>query len=252
MMSDSLPIEACGPANPRRPVLIGVADADLEQTLSVLLRGPSFGAPSIRVLHDVEAAAPAEGTVMLADMAFLRGALAKRKAWDALRPAVLLVLLLPEAELLRAIPVLPHVDGLSFSHPEEGWHAGRIKADIALAGLGYLALSPALLRRLSDGGLRLHALQHLSKTERSCLSCLGLGLSNEQIARHLRRPSATVKAAVRSILAKLGLPNRTAAAVFARSLAGMEKSGPDRGGGRQGASGGGAIWFSRPTHASME
>lgn len=221
MRSDQPAMESCSPASRPRVFLLGLIEASTERMLLALLRAPLFGAAAVRAIRDLGEAREEEGlaVTLLTDAAFLRAAGARTEAWDALRRRMTILLLLPEGELLRAAPLLSLVDGLSFADREPGWSAERLQADIALAGHGYLALRAVLLRQVAEGGLRLAALESLSRTERNCLACLGLGLTNEQIARRLRRPSATVKAAVRSILAKLGLPNRTAAAVFARTQA---------------------------------
>lgn len=55
----------------------------------------------------------------------------------------------------------------------------------------------------------------LSPRERDVLAFLGSGLSNGQIARRLHVVEGTVKAHVSSILARLGVDNRAAAAVVA-------------------------------------
>ncbi|MEU8660870.1 helix-turn-helix domain-containing protein [Actinoplanes philippinensis] len=55
----------------------------------------------------------------------------------------------------------------------------------------------------------------LSPREREVLAFLGSGLSNGQIARRLNVVEGTVKAHVSSILARLGVDNRAAAAVAA-------------------------------------
>ncbi|MET8752661.1 response regulator transcription factor [Streptomyces sp. NPDC004667] len=55
----------------------------------------------------------------------------------------------------------------------------------------------------------------LSESERKVLALLGLGMTNEQIARELHLAGASVKTYVSRTLAKLGLENRTQAAVLA-------------------------------------
>jgi DNA-binding NarL/FixJ family response regulator len=55
----------------------------------------------------------------------------------------------------------------------------------------------------------------LTPREREVLSLLAEGRSNREIARALRVSEKTVKAHVSSVLAKLGVQDRTQAAVFA-------------------------------------
>jgi DNA-binding NarL/FixJ family response regulator len=55
----------------------------------------------------------------------------------------------------------------------------------------------------------------LSEREREVLSLLGHGLTNAQIAQRLFLSPNTIKSHVSHVLHKLGLPNRTEAALFA-------------------------------------
>lgn len=55
----------------------------------------------------------------------------------------------------------------------------------------------------------------LTPREREVLSQIAEGKSNKEIARHLRLSEKTVKAHVSAVLAKLGLQDRTQAAVYA-------------------------------------
>jgi DNA-binding NarL/FixJ family response regulator len=56
----------------------------------------------------------------------------------------------------------------------------------------------------------------LTAREREVLAALARGLSNKRIAFELGIAERTVKAHVGHILAKLGVPDRTAAALWAR------------------------------------
>ncbi len=59
------------------------------------------------------------------------------------------------------------------------------------------------------------ALDHLTKREKQVLSLVGQGLSNTAISQQLGITHDTVKSHVRSILEKLGVTDRTQAAVYA-------------------------------------
>ncbi|MFE2528426.1 response regulator [Streptomyces sp. NPDC059382] len=84
--------------------------------------------------------------------------------------------------------------------------AARVVAHLAATGAGTLAgRSSAARDRVAS----------LTAREREVLTFLGSGLSNGQIARRLHVVEGTVKAHVSSILARLGVDNRAAAAVVA-------------------------------------
>ncbi|CAC22720.1 MULTISPECIES: response regulator [Streptomyces] len=84
--------------------------------------------------------------------------------------------------------------------------AARVVAHLAATGAGTLA------GRRSAARDRVAA---LTAREREVLALLGAGLSNGQIARRLHVVEGTVKAHVSSLLARLGVDNRAAAAVVA-------------------------------------
>ncbi|WP_395397388.1 response regulator transcription factor [Novosphingobium sp. BL-8A] len=69
---------------------------------------------------------------------------------------------------------------------------------------------------------------NLNPRERSVLIHLGQGLPNKAIARDLGVSESAMKATVKSILKKLGVRNRTQAAVMARELALSEPLRPAR------------------------
>ncbi|MEU0412491.1 response regulator transcription factor [Streptomyces griseorubiginosus] len=84
--------------------------------------------------------------------------------------------------------------------------AARVIAHLAATGAGTLAGRRSTAR---------HRVAALTAREREVLAFLGSGLSNGQIARRLHVVEGTVKAHVSSILARLGVDNRAAAAVVA-------------------------------------
>ncbi|MGQ4713921.1 response regulator [Streptomyces anulatus] len=94
-------------------------------------------------------------------------------------------------------------DGAAYLSPKV---AARVVAHLASTGTGALAGRRAAARERVAG---------LTPRERDVLSHLGGGLSNAQIARRLHLVEGTVKAHVSSVLARLGVDNRAAAAVVA-------------------------------------
>ncbi|MFF1443114.1 response regulator [Streptomyces sp. NPDC058295] len=94
-------------------------------------------------------------------------------------------------------------DGAAYLSPKV---AARVVAHLAATGAGALAGRRSAARARVDS---------LTTREREVLAFLGRGLSNGQIARRLHVVEGTVKAHVSSILARLGVDNRAAAAVVA-------------------------------------
>ncbi|MGK5742123.1 response regulator [Micromonospora sp. URMC 103] len=104
--------------------------------------------------------------------------------------------------------------------------AGLLAAVRTVArGEGFIA--PAVTRRLirafaatapPAGDAPAAAVDALTRRERDVLACLGLGLSNQQIADHLAMAESTTKTHVSRILAKLELRSRVQAAILAQEL----------------------------------
>jgi NarL family two-component system response regulator LiaR len=75
-------------------------------------------------------------------------------------------------------------------------------------------LAARLVREVRQATARRRPLDQLSPREQEVLAALARGHTNRQIARALSIGEETVKAHVSSILAKLGLADRTQAAIF--------------------------------------
>ncbi|WP_433431356.1 response regulator [Nonomuraea sp. CA-141351] len=94
----------------------------------------------------------------------------------------------------------------------------RVVEAVRAAARGGSVLEPGiaalLLRQVRQGG-RPRPLDLLTPRERQVLSAVARGRSNSEIARDLRMGRETVKTHVSSILAKLGVADRTQAAIFA-------------------------------------
>lgn len=90
---------------------------------------------------------------------------------------------------------------------------------IRAAQHGETPLAPAVAKKLIEGVMSPHEdarrLDQLTERERQVLALLGHGLSNKEIAAKLSISEKTVKFHVSGVLSKLGLNDRTQAALFA-------------------------------------
>ncbi|WWM29019.1 response regulator transcription factor [Streptomyces sp. B21-104] len=105
--------------------------------------------------------------------------------------------------------------------------AGDLIDAVRTVARGEGLIAPAVTRRLIEefaSASPAHepaapeALGTLTRREREVLGCLGLGLSNMEIAGRLSMAEATVKTHVSRLLGKLGLRSRAQAAVLAQQL----------------------------------
>jgi DNA-binding NarL/FixJ family response regulator len=126
----------------------------------------------------------------------------------ARRPVILG--LLERSELLSASEFLVRADGLLFADCQ-GDHAFDA---IACAMVGYCAMPADLGQGNPFWRQRLQQARALGALEMQILRMLGRGWSNREIALELGISEARVKAALRALLHKLSLANRTEAAVF--------------------------------------
>jgi NarL family two-component system response regulator LiaR len=94
----------------------------------------------------------------------------------------------------------------------------QVVTSVRAAARGESVLEPRiaarLVREVRHVAVRRRPLDQLSPRELEVLAALARGRSNRQIARALQIGEETVKAHVSSILAKLGLADRTQAAIF--------------------------------------
>jgi DNA-binding NarL/FixJ family response regulator len=91
----------------------------------------------------------------------------------------------------------------------------ELVAAIRTVHAGGSLLHPVVAARLMDELATSAPLEQLTAREREVLALIGRGLANKLIARELGIAEKTVKAHVSSVLSKLGLTDRTQAALFA-------------------------------------
>ncbi|MGC4814643.1 response regulator [Micromonospora sp. DT228] len=105
--------------------------------------------------------------------------------------------------------------------------AAGLVAAVRMVARGDGFIAPAVTRRLiaafaatapGASAATRAAVGTLTPRERDVLACLGLGLSNQQIADRLATAESTTKTHVSRILAKLGLRSRVQAAILAQEL----------------------------------
>jgi DNA-binding NarL/FixJ family response regulator len=120
------------------------------------------------------------------------------------------IVLMREDQLLHGLSVM--APGQRLIVIEEG--ARNLPEAIELSLEGLVVIPERLLRHIRSDGIRVDSLSLLTDEERTVLSLVGDGASNSRIAQRLSMPISRAKSIVRSVISKLGMPNRTAVAVF--------------------------------------
>ena len=113
--------------------------------------------------------------------------------------------------------VQAHQGGGAGLSAQDGRHVDQVVEAVRAAARGESVLQPAATARMLRELRRSAAdpLAQLTPRETDVLKGLAQGRSNREIARALSVSEETVKSHVSSILAKLGLADRTQAAIFA-------------------------------------
>ena len=93
--------------------------------------------------------------------------------------------------------------------------ADELRRAIKAAAAGQVQLSPQVVERLLHEVKEPEAPERLGDYEQEVLRLLARGRSNDEIARALAVQEKTVKSLIGDILAKLGVPSRTQAALYA-------------------------------------
>jgi NarL family two-component system response regulator LiaR len=128
-------------------------------------------------------------------------------------PVVMLTSAPDDAHLLAAI------NAGATSYLQKTAEVGEVLATVRAAARGESTLPPGLTTRLlnalRDQQRNPPPASRLTPRERDVLAAVAQGRSNREIARALRISEETVKSHVSSVLAKLGLADRTQAAIYA-------------------------------------
>ncbi|UIX32314.1 response regulator [Streptomyces sp. GQFP] len=155
------------------------------------------GVDGLRAAAEIHRTLPATGVVMLTTFGedeYILRSLADGASGFLIKSGE------PE-ELIAGVRAV--ADGAAYLSPKV---AARVIAHLATGGAGAQAERRAIACRRVEA---------LTPRERQVLAFLGAGLTNGQIARRLHVVEGTVKAHVSSILARLAVDNRAAAAVVA-------------------------------------
>jgi DNA-binding NarL/FixJ family response regulator len=183
----------------------------LEQEDGIQVIGEAADGPS--AIQAVRALAP---TVVLLDL-FLPGqdGLSVLTQLKHDRPATE-VLMLTSSQDDRHLLAAIRAGALAYLPKTAG--VDQVVTAVRAAARGESVLEPRiaarLVREVRQATVRRRPLDQLSPREQEVLAALARGHTNRQIARALSIGEETVKAHVSSILAKLGLADRTQAAIF--------------------------------------
>jgi two-component system, NarL family, response regulator LiaR len=167
----------------------------------------------------VEAATQLAPDVVLMDLVMPKvdGLEAMRQLRERVPAARVIVLtsFLDDDRLLPAIRAGAAGYLLKNAQPQELAHA------IRTAHAGEALIDPAVAARLVDvlaAGERSDRYEELTPREREVLELIGRGFSNKRIALELGAAEKTVKNHVSNVLAKLGVADRTQAALYANRV----------------------------------
>lgn len=146
---------------------------------------------------------------------------------------------LPETEVIALTSVLEDekvigaVRAGAIGYLLKDTEADELRRAIKAAANGQVQLSPKAAARLMREVRAPDSPEALTERETDVLRLLAQGKSNKEIAHQLSLSEKTVKTHVSNILAKLGVPSRTQAALYAVriGLASIESAGPALSGG---------------------
>jgi DNA-binding NarL/FixJ family response regulator len=135
-------------------------------------------------------------------------------ALDGLRAAGNAARVLVITSFTEPAAVLPAVRAGAAGYVYKDVDPPALAAAIRAVHAGHVLLHPDVARLLADGGARPAGVR-LTPRERDVLAAIARGRANREIARLLGLSEKTVKTHVSAILTKLGVQDRTQAALYA-------------------------------------
>jgi DNA-binding NarL/FixJ family response regulator len=202
--------------------VIDVLVVDDHALMRAGLRGVIAGAGDMRVVglaangaEALEAVATASPHIVLMDLSMpgMDGVTATRHITEEF-PDVSVVVLTSYTDQQR---VLEAMDAGAIGYILKDTDPVDLLAAIRSAAQGHSPLDPRVARTILHTRRAASPVTELTDREREVLTLVGRGLANKQIARTLGIREGTVKAHLTSVFLRIGVHDRTSAALWART-----------------------------------
>jgi DNA-binding NarL/FixJ family response regulator len=202
--------------------VIDVLVVDDHALMRAGLRGLIAGAGDMRVVgmaadgaQALAALATSTPDVVLMDLSMpgLDGVTATRRISEE-HPDVAVLVLTSYSDQQR---VLEAMDAGAIGYVLKDTDPAQLLAAIRSAARGDSPLDPRVARTILHGRRTTPAVSELTDREQEVLTLVGRGLANKQIARALGIREGTVKAHLTSVFQRIGVHDRTSAALWART-----------------------------------
>jgi DNA-binding NarL/FixJ family response regulator len=202
--------------------VIDVLVVDDHALMRAGLRGLISGAADMRVVgmaadgaQALEVVATTNPHVVLMDLSMpvLDGVAATRRISEQ-HPQVAVLVLTSYSDQQR---VLEAMDAGAIGYVLKDTDPGALLAAIRSAAQGHSPLDPRIARTILHTRRSAPPVSELTDRETEVLTLVGRGLANKQIARALGIREGTVKAHLTSVFQRIGVHDRTSAALWART-----------------------------------